>query len=379
MKTRLAFVINSIGYGGAERALHTILTHIGRRADDYEIHLVLLDREPDARDMPSWVVRHGLDGRGGTVRSLVQLTQCIRRIRPALVVSFLVRANVCSIPAARMAGAKVAVCERMHLSSHLAGRYSGAKLAAARALPRLAYRHADAVLGVSTGVTEDLVRNFAVPARLTHTIFNAYDLDAIRAAGAEPPEFDLPGSFVVAVGRLIAAKNMAGLIAAYDRSGLAMPLVILGEGEERPALEALIAERGLLGRVLMPGYARNPFAIVSRARIYASASHNEGFPNAMLEAMALGVPVVATDCRSGPAEILAGVVRLDRPGVTEAEHGILVPEDDEPALAEALARMDAPAVHARYRVAARERSRDFVTERVCESYWRLFDHLAAPA
>jgi glycosyltransferase involved in cell wall biosynthesis len=378
MKTRLAFVINSIGLGGAERALHTILTHIGHRANDYEVHLVLLDDDPDAREMPSFAIRHVLDGRRSTARSLVQLAQCIRKIRPALVVSFLVRANVCAVPAARMSGARVAVCERMHLSSHLAGRYRGTRLAVAKLLPRLAYPHADAVLGVSTGVTEDLVREFGVPARLTHTIFNAYDLDAIRAAGAEPPEFPLPERFVVAVGRLVAAKNMAGLIDAHLRSRLDMPLLILGEGEERPALERLAAGAPP-GRILLPGYARNPFAIVSRARIYASASRNEGFPNAMLEAMALGIPVVATDCRSGPAEILAGVVRLDRPGVTEADFGILVPEDDPVALAEALARMDTPAVHAHYRTMARERSREFVTERVCESYWRLFDHLAAPA
>lgn len=376
-RKRIVFVINSIGLGGAERALGTILAHIGPWRDRFDVHLVLLDRLPETRAMPEVAVKHTLDGRGGLLRSLVQLAACLHRLEPDLCVSFLVRANVANAVLGRfVTRCPTVICERMHLSSHLDGKYRGWKRLAAGLTPRLAYRFATRVLGVSSGVTEDLIARFGVDSARAGTIFNPFDLDRIAADGARAPEFALPEDFLVAVGRLMPGKNYPHLLDAYAASGVDLPLVILGEGEDRAAIEAHTARLGIADRVRMPGYAANPFAVVARARAYVSASRNEGFPNAMVEAMALGVPVLSTDCRSGPAEILAGIPRLPAPELTEADHGILVPEDRPDLLAEALRRIVRPATRAHYAERAARRSRDFRAEAVAGEYWSLFERLA---
>ncbi len=377
-KPIIVFVINSIGYGGAERALANIL---GRHArEGWEAHLVTLDDDADARAMPAWLTRHRLDARGGFLRSVWQLARLLRRLKPDLCVSLLVRANLCTVLTGRFAaGGRVIICERMHLTSHLEGRYRGWRLAAAKLLPRLIYRHADAALGVSSGVSADLVARHGVPPVKSATIFNPYDLERIRQDGAAPASIALPASFAVAVGRLTAAKNMALLIEAFLDADLPHALIILGDGEERGALEALIRSRGAEGRVLLPGYLDNPFSVMSRARFYVSASRNEGFPNAMVEAMALGAPVVASDCPSGPAEILAEVEAIATTGMVAGRFGLLVPVDDRESLTAAMIRMDEPATRDHYAAQARLRAADFGLEAVASLYWSFFRSVLADA
>ncbi|MEO7240637.1 MAG: glycosyltransferase [Sphingomicrobium sp.] len=379
MKKKIVFVINSLGYGGAERVLGNLLNAAGERRERVDLHLVLLDRVPRVRAMPDFVVEHVLDGRGSLGRSMIQLHRLLLHLEPDLVVSFLVRANVASALAGRKLRCPIIVGERMHLSSHLAGRYRGLKLRLTRLLPRLAYRSASVVLGVSTGVTQDLVDKFAVPAARARTIFNPYDFTAIREAGAHPPEVELPRQFIVGVGRLERAKNFDLLIRAFAKARLPHSLVILGEGTERASLQRTVDELGIAHRVILPGYVMNPFAIVARADFYVSSSRNEGFPNAMVEAMALGIPVVATDCRSGPAEVLAGIAKLDCAGMTEVDHGILVAEDSEAAFTQALERMAEPGTRAHYSAQARERAAEFSIDRIAAEYWDLFEATAKPA
>jgi glycosyltransferase involved in cell wall biosynthesis len=377
MRKTIAFVINSIGYGGAERVLHNILASIGDRREHYDVHLILLDDLPEARTMPAGITKHVLDSRGSLPRSIWLLFRCLARLRPALLVSFLVRANVASALSARMLGLPLIACERMHLSSHLAGRYRGAKLLATRWMPRLAYGGARIVLGVSTGVTEDLVEHFAVDPKRARTIYNPYDIETIRREAARTPEIALPDRFIVAAGRLERAKNFEQLIEAFLRANLPTSLVILGEGPERCALERLVASRQAGDRVFLPGYAANPFAIVARAEFYVSSSLNEGFPNAMVEAMVLGKPVVASDCHSGPAEILTGVVTLNCKEPVEAEYGILVPEGSVSALTKAMIRMTEPELRRHYAGQAAKRASDFDFATVTEQYWSLFESVAA--
>ena len=376
MRIPIAFVINSIGYGGAERVLRILLDAAGAARDRYDIHLILLDDQAEVREMPDFAVKHVLDGRGSLVCSLWQLHRELRRLKPALIVSFLVRANVASAIVGRLLSTRVVICERMHLSSHLEGRYRGLRLRAARLMPRLAYRFATIALGVSTGVTEDLVRNFGVKPDRARTIFNPYDIEAIGRAAQDVPAMELPARFIVAVGRIEPSKNFGQLVEAFAASGLPHTLVILGEGSQRGAIARAAAEAGVADRVMLPGFAANPFPIVARADYYVSSSRNEGFPNALVEALALGKAVVASDCASGPAEILAGVAKLDRPGVTEAEYGILVEEGSVAALREALVRMADPQVRRSYEARARCRAGCFGLREVAGEYWTLFDDVA---
>ncbi|EZP69668.1 putative glycosyltransferase [Sphingomonas paucimobilis] len=366
------FVINSLGSGGAERVLDNLLRTMGERAHRYDVVLTLLDEEPDMRVLPTVTERHCLRAQGGLVRSIVRLRRLVKYQRPDLVVSFLVRSNISTalLPQGR---ARI-LCERMHLSSHLAGRYSGAKLALLRRLPRWFYSRADTVLTVSEGVRHDLIAQFGLPPSLVRTINNPFDLARIIEESARSPSVSLPTHFCVAVGRLVAAKGFDQLITAYAEAKAPPALVILGEGPQRAALMRQISGLGLKDKVFLPGFVADPFAVMGRAQFLVSASHNEGFPNAITEAMALGRPVIATDCPSGPAELLGGHAPATGQ-IGMARYGMLVRDHDIAGLTAAINLMADDAVRDRYSAAAALRAKDFALERIAALYWAVFDAL----
>nr|WP_232793361.1 glycosyltransferase [Caulobacter hibisci] len=353
------------------------MSGVGDRIKHYELHLVLLDDLPEARAFPAYVIKHTLDGRGSALRSVLRLNALLARLKPDLVVSFLVRANLASGLAAWAQGFPLIICERMHLSSHLEARYKPTPLAVLRLALRAAYRNAKVVLGVSSGVTTDLLANFGVPPCLAKTIFNPYPLERIRQAAAEPPAIALPADFLVAVGRLEPSKNFAQLIDAYAASNPPSDLVILGDGSLRPALHAQIRRLGLEGRIHMPGFLANPFSVVGRANAYISASLNEGFPNAMVEAMVLGLPILASDCPSGPAEILDGAVDPQAEAPALATYGLLSPLNRTAPLAAGIARLTDPILRSSLSELARTRAETFAAPIITEQYWTLFEATSA--
>jgi len=135
---------------------------------------------------------------------------------------------------------------------------------------------------------------------------------------------------VLGIGRLARQKDFPTLLRAFAqvRSRRPCRLVILGEGKERSALTALVERLGITPHVEMPGFVANPFAYLRRAALFVLSSAWEGSPNVLIEALALAVPSVATDCPSGPREILC-----------EGRYGPLVPVGDDEALAEAMEAM----------------------------------------
>lgn len=139
---------------------------------------------------------------------------------------------------------------------------------------------------------------------------------------------------VVAAGRLDGQKNFTLLLEAFARMRLKRPakLLIFGEGSKRPQLEARTQALGIDADVALPGFIKNPFSAFSRAALFVLSSDQEGLPGVLIEALACGCPVVATDCPSGPSEILDG-----------GRFGELVPVGDADALAAAMARtLDCP-------------------------------------
>jgi glycosyltransferase involved in cell wall biosynthesis len=134
-------------------------------------------------------------------------------------------------------------------------------------------------------------------------------------------------------------------------------LLIAGEGAERPTLETLATELGVRDRVTMPGHLEDVDAAYAVADLHVLSSRCEGFANVLVEAMAHGTPVVATDCRSGPREILE-----------DGAHGALVPVGDDVALADAMARA---LVGPRNPDALRRRAAVFSVDAAADAYLRL--------
>jgi len=362
----ILFVINSLAGGGAERVLTTLLHASTPWRDRYDIVLALLDDEPRAYAPPDWVRVTQLDARHGLIASIRQLRALVRRVSPAATLSFLTRANIANAAAMAGTGKPWLISERVNTSAHL-GRGAGAL--AARAMVRIAYPRARRVIAVSEGVADDLVRNFGVRGDRVTAIANPVDHERIAALAAAAPPFVPDGPFIIAAGRLVPNKNFALLLHAYAHAALPARLVIIGEGPERGALETLATELGIADRVALPGFVDNPFALLARADLFAMPSNAEGFPNGLVEAMACGLPVVATNCASGPSEILAGRPREAITGPIDVDAGALVPPDDVEAFAQALRAVHAERRRRQCGSAARARSHDYGVAQAAAQYW----------
>ena len=216
-----------------------------------------------------------------------------------------------------------------------------------RAALRHLYPRADGIIAVSEGVAEDFATVTGLPTSLLAIIHNPIAVETIRAAAAPGPTHpwlrDKTSPVVAAMGRLSRQKDFPTLLRAFNWLQEAIPsrLIIFGEGPERNRLKALVAELGLTERVSLPGFSTEPYRELGHADVFALSSEWEGFGNVLVEALALQVPVVATDCPSGPREILR-----------EGTFGQLVPVADSTALAAALRdQLDAPVVPADWEAA----------------------------
>jgi glycosyltransferase involved in cell wall biosynthesis len=215
---------------------------------------------------------------------------------------------------------------------------------------RLLYRYADAIVVPSEGARLDLAKVAGLPVERIRRVPSPLvpaDLEqrAARTPG-HPWLRDTGVPLVLGVGELGARKDFATLLRAFAQLRAQRParLVILGEGRRRGQLEGLVRELGVADDVLLPGFSNEVYGWMARAAVFAASSRWEGLPAALVEAMALGVPVVSTDCPSGPAELLQG-----------GRLGVLVPVGDAGALSRGLAEMlDQPTPAARLRAAMSE-------------------------
>jgi len=264
--------------------------------------------------------------------ALPALVRYLRRTQPVAMASVLDHANVVALWARRIARAprRVVVIEQNTLSQ-VAGNASSWR---DRILPRVAarfYPWADSVVGVSASVAEDLLDLTGLPPERVHVVFNpivSRELHDMARAPAGHAWFEGDEPVAVAVGRLRPQKDFPTLLRAFAkaREGRRGRLIILGDGPERPRRESLIGELGLEEHVDLPGFTSNPYAFMSRACAFVLSSRWEGLPTVLIEALSCGTPVVATDCPSGPREILDG-----------GRFGTLVPVGDVDALADGIA------------------------------------------
>jgi glycosyltransferase involved in cell wall biosynthesis len=199
---------------------------------------------------------------------------------------------------------------------------------------RLFYPWADEIVAVSSGVADDLAKIIKVPRKQIRVIYNPVIPPDIWQKSQEPIThlWFNPGEppVILGVGRLTEQKDFPTLIRAFAQVRKVRPsrLMILGVGSERSNLDALIRELGLENDAVILGFQENPYAYMARCAVFALSSAWEGFGNVIVEALAVGTPVVACDCPSGPAEILA-----------DGKYGALVPVGDSSAIANSILKV----------------------------------------
>ena len=190
---------------------------------------------------------------------------------------------------------------------------------------------ADEIIAVSKGVAEDLMQITGLSSNRIKVIYNPTITPVLKEKATEPvdhPWFN-PGEppVILAVGRLEPQKDYPTLFKAFAlvRQKCKCRLVILGKGREQENLSNLLKEMGLEKDVAMLNFIENPYKYIAKTSVFVLSSAWEGLPNVLIEALALGTPVVSTDCQSGPAEILA-----------QGKYGWLVPVGDSKAMSEAI-------------------------------------------
>lgn len=292
----------------------------------------LLFNLPPLRAMPdiSENVRPIVLNTTGLVRRIRRIAAYLRAERPAAVFSFYDFANSVAL-ASRMSGVQTVVVAGIHNNvSDLFGSQQGMKSSFRHLLFPYLLRMADEIVAVSNGVADDMAELTSIPRSRIRVIYNPLRLEALRSAAREPvshPFFNSDAAVLVAAGHLEPRKDFSTLLRAFALARQRMPLrlIILGEGSQRGELSRLGEQLGIQEDLSMPGFAPNPFAYMARADLFVLSSAFEGFGMVLVEALGLGVPVVSTNCPSGPAEIL-----------DHGRYGRLVPVGNPEAMADAI-------------------------------------------
>jgi glycosyltransferase involved in cell wall biosynthesis len=260
----------------------------------------------------------------------LRLANYLKENKPSALLAILPDPNIIALKARQFTRISFRLVISEHITPSVALQFSPRRQFIEQSI-RTLYPKADVIVAVSQGVAEDLIQNYGVPEEKVKVIFNPVVTEELFDMALEDvshPWFEQElSSVILAVGRLTKAKDYPTLFRAFSLVRQVRPakLLILGEGEDRANLERLAIELGIQNDVSMPGFVDNPFAFMAKASVFVLSSAWEALPTVLIEALACGCPVVATDCRSGPREILGN-----------GRYGRLVPVGDHEALAKAI-------------------------------------------
>ena len=357
--------VPTLNAGGAERAALNLLEALP--SSDLRVTLLLNRREgPLQATLPANAAVVSLDAHR-TLAAIPRLASFLRRERPDVLISYLEFNNIAAILANRMAGRPTRIIVSHHVTMSSFDRGSSLKHRLVPLLYRMTLPAADHVIAVSRGVAAGMPRALGKRSLLSvieNPIVHSRYRELASVSLAHPWFGDNQPPVILGVGRLVPQKNFSLLIDAFSLVAGRRParLVLLGEGPLRGQLLGQIGRLGLDQCATILPVDPNPWPYMKGARVVVLSSLYEGFGNVLVEAMAVGTPVVSVDCPDGPAEILE-----------RGKWGRLVPAQDAAALAAAIAStLDDPGDAEARQV----RALDFSAPVIAARYRGLIDALA---
>jgi glycosyltransferase involved in cell wall biosynthesis len=332
---KIFFVVPSMVAGGAEKVVSVILNYLDRKK--FIPYLILFEKKGEfLNNIPSDVKIYDLEkkNRYSFLKLIFRLAGLINKEEPYIVVSFLEYANIVSLLAKKFVkdkNVKWIISERNLPSAEFSNmRFSKIKILLHRTLDRTA----DLVIVNSSQTKEEMVNKFCVPSDKIVVIFNPVEVEKIYTMSKERIPDNLKTDndeiILISVGRLSKQKGYQFLLKAFAEvvKNFKCKLIILGEGEERAEIERLIKELKIENYVILKGFVQNPYPYITNSDIFILSSLWEGLPNALIEAMVLGKPIVATRCNKVIEEI-----------VEDGKNGILVPPGEIEALKDAIIKL----------------------------------------
>lgn len=361
---RITLVTPSLFCGGAERVVISLAE--GFQLKRHQVTVITAsNQETDFYQLPPEVERislgimgiskNPLDALHTNIQRVISLRKAIQLSQPDIVISHLTEMNILATLAGLQTSYPLMITEHCDPNLISYGKFW-------ETLRRIVYPFAQKLVSVSQGVEDYFT--WLSPDKKT-VIYNPFFISQNASSEIEIPSGVNPQKkWIMSMGRLTNQKGFDILLRAFAKIAAKYPdwqLFILGEGELRQELEQLKAELNLKEQVVFPGRVSNPFLLMERAEFFVMSSRFEGFPMAHGEAMLSGLPIIATDCPSGPKELI-------RDGVD----GILIPNLDEAALTEAIENMISdPEARQRYAKSAPEVGIRFSLDKIIQDWQEL--------
>jgi N-acetylgalactosamine-N,N'-diacetylbacillosaminyl-diphospho-undecaprenol 4-alpha-N-acetylgalactosaminyltransferase len=386
----ICILVNSLASGGAEKVVSTLIPHYKKKS----INVFLLCLEQNDFFQIEGITQNYLSkqtdkSKNGLMRLLHivvfawRLRCFIKKHNIALVQSHMYRSNYTNV-VAKIWGSK----HNVQIVNHgMPSQYKGQGLLGSVncLLVRLLYAKAEQIICPSQGMINELIA-MAVPSEKLVLIANPVELSQIQKLSEEainetPFRFNPDKKYVIALGRLEPVKRPTDILKAFveiAQDNDKVDLIYLGIGSLSKALMELSVEHGIPERIHMLGLVHNPYNFLRLAHVIVSASEFEGFSNVIVESLAVGTPVVATDCVSGPREILAPKTINKQPmqGLQKVAYGVLTPVADISSLANAIELLlNDPELSNHYSIRGKTRSKDFDADLIAEKYFNTIEQL----
>lgn len=385
-KKKIAFLVNSLGRGGAERVISRLSSYM---KDYYDFCIIIFDSHTIAYDVDAEIVSLGTGEHTSRVLYLFEIISKGKKFQKEIakrniqcVVSFLVVPDLINILFNKTAKRLINI--RVDLDQDLS---YGVSSKIKHIIKKFLYKKADGAIVLSEKTKEQLINEYEFKNPI-QTIYNPFDLKKIEEAVLSSEKY--PGFTVVAMGRLDIQKGFIHLIRSIRYILDTIPdfkLIIMGDGGLRQTLQKEAQLCGIQDNICFMGNVDNPFSIIAKADLFVLSSLFEGFPNALVEAMSCGVPVISTDCETGPREILYNIpdMSVRAVGVECADYGVIVPSfnnkdtDSEldkkyHLLADAIKMMiDNKDMRIEYAHKAKERAQYYSTEKCVKNYIEFID------
>lgn len=333
-KKKLLFVLPSNTIGGAERATYNILRNITQIEPILFTHDALKPLFADLGINIYFFEDFGCHGIGPTLRNILSYLTAIKKAvqldNPSIIFGMMHHASlyVTLLKDLHYCKAKTVSSARGHATAYFKatpGRNYRAKL-----ILHYYSRRANSIIVPSECIKEDLIAHFGARGERVIVIPNGIDLNWVKSLAREDIEITKDCPWIITSCRLDPGKNLYLLFDAFSDviKNTKCKLLVLGDGILREPLNQWIREKGYNEDILLLGFQKNPFKYISKSDVFVLSSLYEGFPNVIVEAMALGIPIISTDCPSGPREIIG-----------HEGNGFLVPIGDHKKMADHILRI----------------------------------------